>query len=61
MLIYSMVFPLTSEKQTQDVNPPLLLKRKMDEIVNKSLSDRVDLMHYVDPDLFDLGPLTPTF
>ena len=32
-----------------------------DEIVSKSLLDREDLTRYVDPDLFDLGPLTHYF
>ena len=43
------------------MNPPLLLKHKMVEIVNKSLLDKVDLTRYVDPNLFDLGLLTHYF
>ena len=39
---------------------PLSLKLKMDEIVSKSL-DSVDFMRYMDPDLFDLDPLTQYF
>ena len=39
----------------------LLLKLEMDEIVSKSLLDSVDFTRYVDPDLFDLGPLTQYF
>ena len=40
---------------------PLLLKLEMDKIVSKSLLDSVDFTRYVDPDLFDLDPLTQYF
>ena len=43
------------------IDLPLLLKLEIDKIVSKSLLDRVDFTHYMDPDLFDLGPLTQYF
>jgi len=56
------VFPLTSVKLIKaDSRHALLLKLEMDEVVSKSLLDSVDFMRYVDPDLFDLGPLTQYF
>ena len=43
-----------------DSRHALLLKLEMC-LVSKSLLDSVDFTRYVDPDLFDLGPLTQYF
>ena len=57
-----MVFLLTSVKLIKvDLRHALLLKLEMDEVVSKSSLDSVDFTCYVDPDLFDLGPLTQYF
>ena len=44
-----------------DSRRALLLKLEMNEVVSKSLFDSVDFTRYVDPDLFNLGPLTQYF
>ena len=60
--IYSMVFPLMSEKVTKDSwHKSTTFAETPDGGDSKLLLDRVDLMCYKNPDLFDLGPLTHYF